>query len=271
MLITDQKGITLDDLSPIVINPLLSTTFQLGLVLMLLMWADRWLHRNLQGLMYLITEDKDIGLWLYAITLLPGVALHELSHAFMAAVLGVRIGKLSILPRRVNKRVQLGYVPIANTDFLRASLVGLAPLVLGGTVSVLIGHSVFSTPQVVEALSTGNWVGGLQGLREILREPDFWVWAYLVFAIGNTMLPSRSDIHALPLLVILLALLAAGIVYLGGRVYLLQGVGRVLELTQQWLVLLGASTLLVDVPFFGMIFLLQKVFERIKGIRLTIE
>jgi hypothetical protein len=111
----------------------------------------------------------------------------------------------------------------------------------------------------------------LQGLREVLREPDFWVWAYFVFAIGNTMLPSRSDIHALPLLVILLALLATGIVYLGGRVYLLKGVGQVLALAQQWLVLLGASTLLVDVPFFGLIFLSQRILERIKGIRLTID
>ena len=253
------------------ISPMLGTTLQLGIVLMLLMWADRWLHRNLQGLMYLITEDKDISLWLYAITLLPGVALHELSHAFMAGVLGVKIGKLSILPRRINNRVQLGYVPIENTDFLRASLVGFAPLLLGGTVSVVIGHNIFGTPQVVAALSAGNWLGGLQGLRVVLREPDFWVWAYFVFAIGNTMLPSRSDIHALPLLVILLAILAAGIDYLGGRVYLLKGVGQVLALAQQWLVLLGASTLLVDVPFFGLIFLSQRVLERIKGIRLTIE
>ena len=261
----------MDDLNPMLISPMLSMTLQLGIVLLLLMWADRWLHRNLQGLMFLITEDKDISLWLYAITLLPGVALHELSHAFMAGVLGVKIGKLNILPRRVNKRIQLGYVPIANTDFFRASLVGLAPLLLGGTVSVIIGHNIFSTPQVVAALSDGNCLGGLQGLREVLREPDFWVWAYFVFAIGNTMLPSRSDIHALPILVILLALLAAGIVYIGGRVYLLKGVGQVLVLAQQWLVLLGASTLLVDVPFFAVIFLLQRMLERIKGIRLTID
>jgi hypothetical protein len=260
-----------EDFSPVVINPLLGTTLQLAIVLMLLMWADRWLHRNLQGLMFLLTEDKEISLWLYAIILLPGVALHEISHAFMAAVLGVKTGKLNIFPRRVNQRIQLGYVPIADTDFLRASLVGLAPLLLGGTVSVIIGHNIFSTPQIVTALSSGDWLGGLQGLRVVLREPDFWVWAYFVFTVGNTMLPSRSDIHALPLLVTILALLAAGIVYLGGQVYLLQGVGRILGLAQRWLVLLGVSTLLVDVPFFGLIFLLQKLLERIKGIRLSIE
>ncbi len=252
-------------------NLLLNATLQLGVVLWLLLWADRWLHRNLQGLMYLITEDRDIGLWLYAITLLPGVALHELSHAFMAGVLGVKIGKINILPRRVNKRVQLGYVPVENTDFVRASLVGFAPLLLGGTVSVIIGQTVFGTPEVITALSAGNWLHGLQGLRELMGEPDIWLWAYLVFAIGNTMLPSRSDIHALPFLVMLLALLAVGVVLIGGQNFLLKGVGQVLALAQRWLVLLGASTLLVDVPFFAFIFLSQRILERIKGIRLTFE
>ncbi|MDF1513285.1 MAG: hypothetical protein P1S60_05705, partial [Anaerolineae bacterium] len=243
-------------------SPLLGITFQLVIVLWLLMWADRWLHRNLQGLMYLITEDKDISLWLYAITLLPGVTLHELSHAFMAGILGVKIGKVNILPRRVNKRVQLGYVPIANTDFIRASLVGFAPLLLGGTVSVIIGHTVFGTPEVVAALSIGSWLAALQALREVLREPDFWLWAYLVFTIGNTMLPSRSDIHAVPYLILLLVLLAAGIVYLGGQVYVLEGVGRVLALAQKWLILLCVSTLLVDLPFFMIIYLAQRLIER---------
>ena len=221
--------------------------------------------------MFLITEDKDISLWLYAIILLPGVALHELSHAFMAALLGVKIGKINIFPRRVNKRVQLGYVPIANTDFIRASLVGFAPLLFGGTVSVLIGNGVFGTPAVLNALAVGDWLEGFQGLRHVLREPDFWLWAYFVFTIGNTMLPSRSDIHALPFLIIVITLLAAGFVYIGGRIALLEGVGRVLNLAQKWLVLLGASTLLVDAPFFALIFLLQKSVERIKGIQLTYE
>ena len=68
-----------------------------------------------------------------------------------------------------------------------------------------------------------------------------------------------------------LALLAAGVVYIGGKVYLLEGVGQMLSLTQKWLVLLGTSTLLVDLPFFAGIFLMQKLVERIRGIRLTIE
>jgi hypothetical protein len=39
----------------------------------------------------------------------------------------------------------------------------------------------------------------------------------------------------------------------------------------QWLILLGASTLLIDFPFFGLIYLSQKALERIKGVRLESE
>ena len=44
---------------------------QLLVVLGLLLWADRWLHQHLQGVMLLLTGDDDIALWLYAIVLLP--------------------------------------------------------------------------------------------------------------------------------------------------------------------------------------------------------
>ena len=135
----------------------------------------------------------------------------------------------------------------------------------------LSGKLFLAPPKSYTALSAGNWLDGLQGLRDLMGEPDFWLWAYLVFAIGNTMLPSRSDIHALPFLVMLLALLAVGVVLIGGQNFLLKGVGQVLALAQRWLVLLGASTLLVDVPFFAFIFLSQRILERIKGIRLTFE
>ncbi len=44
--------------------------------------------------MFLLTGDEELALWLYAIVLFPGVALHELSHALVARLLGVKIGHL---------------------------------------------------------------------------------------------------------------------------------------------------------------------------------
>jgi hypothetical protein len=221
--------------------------------------------------MLLLTGDKEIALWLYAIVLLPGVILHELSHALVARIAGVKIGQINILPQRTGRRIQLGFVPVEDTDFLRASLIGAAPLIFGSVAVVAIGHLSFGTPEILEVLKAGDWLAALEELAQIVRAPDVWLWGYLVFAIGNTMLPSRSDIHAWPTLAFVAALVVALVIVLGGTTLLLNGLGRFVTLAAQWMILLGASTLLVDVPVFVAIFLLQKVLEHIKGVRLEYE
>jgi len=57
-------------------------------------------HRHLHGVAYLITRQPDMALMLYSLPLLPGVALHELSHALMAALLGVKTANLTLIPQR---------------------------------------------------------------------------------------------------------------------------------------------------------------------------
>jgi hypothetical protein len=257
-----------------VFGPMLILLMQLLVVLGLLLGADRWLHRHLQGVMLLLTGDQEIALWLYAIVLLPGVLLHEMSHALTAKLVGVKIGRISLLPKRSprsprsKRRIQLGFVPIQETDFLRASLIGGAPLIFGSIAVVAIGYFVFGTPEILTALSQGDWRSGIEGFLHLLRAPDLWLWAYLVFALSNTMLPSRSDIHAWPFLGFVIAVAFGLLAMAGGTTLMLDGVGRFLTIAVRWVVLLGASTLLIDVPFFAGIFLLQKALERLKGVRL---
>ncbi len=241
---------------------------QLTLVLGLLLLADRWLHRHLQGVMFLLSRDHEIAVWLYALILLPGVALHELSHAVTAALLRVRIGRISILPQRSGSRIQLGFVPVQETDFIRASLIGAAPFFVGALVIFLVGRAVFGTPDVVAAITAADAHAALQGLRAALAAPDAWVWAYLIFTIGNTMLPSRSDTHAWPLLGGVLLLGAVIIALAGGGALLLQGLAATLGTLVGWLILLGGSTLLIDLPFFLFLILIEKALERLSGLRL---
>lgn len=238
-------------------------------VLGLLLLADRWLHRHLQGLMYLLTNDAEISVWLYALTLFPGVLLHESSHALAARILGVRIGRLSILPRRVGKKIQLGVVPVEETDIFRASLIGAAPLFAGTAAIFAIGHFVFGTPDVVAALSAGEWLAALHSLQQVLYAPDVWIWAFLVFTIGNTMLPSRADTHAWPFLGAIVIFIGAFLVLMGAGATLLNGIKQFLVHAVQWVILLSASTLLVDAPFFLFIFLLEKILERVTGKRIV--
>ena len=238
-------------------------------VLGLLLLADRWLHRHLQGIMFLLTNDAEISVWLYALTLFPGVLLHESSHALAARILGVRIGRLSILPRRVGKKIQLGVVPVEETDIFRASLIGAAPLFAGTAAIFAIGHFVFGTPDVVAALSAGEWLAALRSLQQVLYAPDVWIWAFLVFTSGNTMLPSRADTHAWPFLGAIVIFIGAFLVLMGAGATLLNGIKQFLVHAVQWVILLSASTLLVDAPFFLFIFLLEKILERVTGKRIV--
>jgi hypothetical protein len=244
---------------------------QLAVVLGLLFWMDRWLHRHLQILMFLLTNDREVGLWLYAIVLLPGVILHEVSHALAARLLGVKIGKIHLFPERSKGRIQLGFVPVEDTDFVRASLIGVAPFVVGSVTIVALGHWVFGTTEVLGALEQSAWMQSLRALIDAFQAPDAWLWAYLVFAVANTMLPSRSDMHAWPFLVFALVALVGLVMLIGGGSLIVKGLGPVLTLAAQWFVLLGASTLLIDFPFFGLIFLGQRGLWLLKGKQLEFE
>lgn len=248
---------------------MLTLLVQLLVVLGLLLWADRWLHRHLQGVMLLLTGDPDVARWLYAIILLPGVALHELGHALMATLVGVKIGRIHLLPKQTSsKRLQLGFVPVQETDIFRASLIGAAPLIFGSITVMAIGSLIFQTPEILQSLSSGDLLLAGQEFLQVLQAPDVWLWVYLVLTISNTMLPSRSDVHAWPSLALVISIIIVILIAIGGTPVLMEGAGRFLTVALRWFVLLSASIFLVDLPIFAGLFLIEKGLERIRNVRL---
>jgi hypothetical protein len=197
--------------------------------------------------------------------------IHELSHALVAAILGVRIGRISLFPRRAKGHIQLGFVPVEETDFLRASLIGAAPLLAGTMVIFAVGYFVFGTPEVIAALSAGSWWEALVGLGRAFQAPDAWAWAALIFTVGNTMLPSRSDTHAWPLLGLILVVAIFIALLAGAGAVLLDGISYFLTWTVRWVVLLGGSTLLVDVPFFLFLLVVEKILEHLSGRKIVYQ
>jgi hypothetical protein len=160
-----------------------------------LLWIKRWITHLLQELSMRWVGDPDVALILYFVIVLPGVVVHELSHWLMAKVLGVRVSKLSLGPKRKgrSRRVSLGSVQVGKVDPLRASLIGLAPL-LGGTATVLlIGYLALDVGALAEVMVGAGMEGILAGLEQALHVPDFWLWLYLIFSISNAMLPSYSN------------------------------------------------------------------------------
>jgi len=243
----------------------------LAAALVLLLFVEHWIHRHLQGVMLLLVGDSEITAVLYALPLLPGIILHELSHAFAALLLGVQTGRISLHPRRKGKRVQLGFVPVEKTDVVRASLIGLAPLLIGNAVILLIGYLVFDLGALEAALVTGDWVNVGKELRRMLKIPNTWLWAYVIFAVSNTMLPSRSDRQAWPSVILFLLLVSLLIWAAGLGPAVIESTAsltaQLFSMALRWIAMMCTFTLLVDLPFVALILLGERLLERVKGMR----
>lgn len=196
---------------------------------------ERLVHQRLQVLFWQITGNVEWATLLYSLVLLPGVLLHELSHALMARALGVRVRAFSLRPRRLRGNViQLGYVEVQRSDALRTSLIGAAPLLFGLVALALIGLLAFDLGAMREALAENqlNLVGAW--LAALPNRADAAVWLYLTFAIANSMSPSESDRRTLPMTLFWTALIIAAIVLVSGGAILETATPVVISATQ-WL------------------------------------
>lgn len=205
----------------------------LGWLLLLLgplILFQRALHREIQAIFLLITRRADVALVIFSILFFPGVLLHETSHYLMAAMLRVRTGRFSLIPRNLGYgRLQLGYVETAQTDFVRDALVGFAPLLSGGLFVGYAGRARLGLLAVWEALTGG--VPGVLGatLKSTVAQPDFWLWFYLTVVVSSTMLPSPSDRRAWVPLGIAVGLLVGVGILIGIGPWMLANLGDTLN------------------------------------------
>ena len=248
---------------------MLEPFFLLVTTLVPLLLIERWIHRHLQGVALLIAGDRDVAVVLYALPLLPGVLIHELSHALAAVLLGAKVGRISILPKAKDGRVQLGVVPVERTGSVRASLIGLAPLLAGSAVILLIGRWAFGLDTVGAALAALDLSGLSAGLIEGLQVSDAWLWAYVIFTVSNTMFPSRTDREAWMPVLLFLVLIGALVWIIGLGPTVIGGLSQPVTLALQGLAAMCALTIAVDLPFALLIVLLEKLVERIKGVRVA--
>jgi len=195
------------------------------LVLGVLLWVQRSLHREIQRALYLLFRREEVSLVLFSLLFLPGVFLHEASHFIAARCLRVRTGRFSVIPKPLsNGRLRMGFVETAPGGVVRDSLVGLAPLLAGGGLVAWIGLSKMQLQWVADSLMVGQFASFWQELPDragsLLGQTDFWLWFYLVFVISSTMFPSPSDRRAWVPLIIAVGLLLGLAVLLGAGAWI---------------------------------------------------
>lgn len=230
-----------------------------------LWWFVRQVHQRVHELAWLLTGHEGVALYLYQILLFPGVALHEFSHYLAASLLGVRVRNVSLRPNVQGQKVQMGAVEIDRPDFVRALLIGLAPLVVGSVVVVLIGQHIFDVGAVIEAARANDSRNMIEALRAAFRVPDAWIWFYLIFAVSNAMLPSESDREALRPMILFITVIVGGAALAGYGSTLVAGLAEPMETALGLLLVAFSITLFVDAIFVGVILLLREFVSMATG------
>lgn len=149
------------------------------ILLLLLFGSSHMTSQALTAFFHRIARSQTLSVRLLAILFLPGVILHEFSHALMAMLLFVPVGKMEFMPQIEEERVKLGSVQIGKTDPVRRMLIGLAPVLAG--LLVLFALLFFFLPK--------QFVFSRDVVTQCL------LLFYGVFVIGNTMFSSRRDLE----------------------------------------------------------------------------
>lgn len=234
---------------------------------------QRWLHRHIHGLAYLITGKQNWAVLLFAIVFFPGVLLHELSHWIAAVLLGVRTGSFSVLPKtKADGSIQLGYVEYYKSSKLgpiRESLVGSAPLITGTAAILLISFQVFDITNLAVAAETGDIESLSRAITILFETNDFLIWLYLIFAISNAMMPSKSDRKAWPAFAIVMLIAAAFLYILGLQDVLLAGLAGPVATVFGYLGLAFSLTIGVDLFVIVAVYILEMIVSRLKGVQVV--
>ncbi|MXY95953.1 MAG: hypothetical protein F4047_06275 [Caldilineaceae bacterium SB0670_bin_27] len=169
--------------------------FVLFFILLASLWWLSWrIGLLIQEIVYLITGSDDLAMVILFLVYLPGILVHEASHWLVARILGLKTSKFRVWPKYTRNTIGLGSVTVSSGGVVWDSLVGLAPLLIGSALIVLIGEQVFDTQTLAFAWRTGRLLDGLNFvLTGLAQKPDSLLWSYLLFAIANAMMPSASD------------------------------------------------------------------------------
>ncbi len=162
-------------------------------LLLAVAWLSRAISGEIQFLVYQLTRSKDAPALAIFLIFLPGVIIHEAAHWVTARLLGLKTGKFRVWPKRQGRHIGLGSVSVQSLNPVTDSLVGIAPLLTGSILVSLIGNYIFNAYHVAGTLAQGRVLEGFRTYWTALGTADGALWAYLLFAVANAMMPSASD------------------------------------------------------------------------------
>lgn len=183
--------------------------------LIVLYFLSRSLTQNLYVALFLLTKSREVSVGLLSFLFFPGTVVHELAHLFVAEILGVRTGGLTLTPEAIESpEVRTGSVAISQTDPVRRAIIGLAPVFVGLGGLFLLSYFL---PGLWEQTS----IDIANGIA--FSQPSLYyllLALYGLFAVSNTMFSSPEDMEGFWPVFIIIALIAAASYMAGIRITL---------------------------------------------------
>ena len=178
-------------------------------------------------------------------------------------MLNVPTGNIKIFPDSdpVDGRIALGSVQVAKTDFLRSSLVGMAPFIVGcillyAATAILFGP-LLAQPTLTDAF---NW---LTQQSELLLNPITWLWFYFIIAVSNTMFMSKEDTKPLPFLGFIILLILTAIFISGQAQAVAQAIWPPIQSVIRALGTAFSLTLVIDLLSLTLLYGLQRLLQKL--------
>lgn len=207
-------------------------------------------------LTYVLTRSKTAALVVLTTILLPGTIIHELSHFFIALILFVPTGDLSVFPTvEKDGTIRAGRLMIGKVDPFRHTIVGLAPIGLGLSAIYFLGKLFLST-----------FSGASISLYFFLL---FSVLCYLFFVISLTMFSSKKDVESVLIAGPIIVLVVAALYRTGLRISFSESLA---QRTEQILHILALSLLfsvVINLLIYGGLFLFQNVGKKLLRLKIA--
>ncbi|MBN2469866.1 MAG: hypothetical protein JXN59_04000 [Anaerolineae bacterium] len=174
---------------------LLTPWFTFIVILLPVLHLERWIHQHLYGVGWLFTREKQRATILYYLILLPGVFLHEFTQWLVAGALNLKTSQIKIWPKpQANGTLRLDFVRLSGKKAGKTAVTVFetAPLVVGIAAILFISQRVLDVNLLLNAFKTADLRIVQSAFGIVLGTPDFWLWLYLLFAIGNAMIPTDN-------------------------------------------------------------------------------
>ncbi|HRF94239.1 MAG TPA: hypothetical protein PLZ51_03550, partial [Aggregatilineales bacterium] len=228
---------------------------------------ERWLHQHIFKVGWLVLKDFQRTTLLYYTFFLPGVIINQLVYWLMAGVLDVRAERAIRLPEKQEiGELKLNFIKLSKkASPARVSIITITPFLAGLFFILFAMNNIFQV-NVAFADFDGTLDSVLRAIGRITSAPDFWLWAYLLFTVANTMMPDFKQIRGLRIIFTILGvvMLVLFIIGVGDEIASAAITGPILTILNT---LSGAFAfvIILDIVAVGVLALIENSIEYLTG------